>query len=121
MLLRFRLSIVFLLLLRAFSAGADNPAVTVNVNAVADVHAINPMIYGLNFADTATLNALNCTNNRYGGNRTSRYNWSQNVDQTGEFYLLGKLSGLQTSLRPRGHSCQQHAKPRTRSRSSPSR
>jgi Glycoside hydrolase family 44 len=68
------------------SALAQNPAVTIDVDAALDRHPINPLIYGLNFADTATLNALNCTNNRYGGNRTSRYNWDQNVDHTGEFY-----------------------------------
>lgn len=85
MTLRLRHAICALLLF-ATTGIADNPPATINVDASANVHAINPMIYGLNSADTATLNALNCTSNRYGGNRTSRYNWQQNVDQTGEFY-----------------------------------
>lgn len=53
--------------------------VTVNVDAAADRHRINPDVYGLNFATTAQLQDLRVTLNRSGGNTTTRYNWKQNA------------------------------------------
>jgi hypothetical protein len=51
----------------------------VGVDAGADQHWINPAIYGIGTADTATLNALNIQFSRVGGNATTRYNWQQNA------------------------------------------
>ncbi len=59
---------------------AQNPAITINVDANLNRRAINPLIYGLAFADTAVLNDLNVGSNRHGGNTTSRYNWQLNAD-----------------------------------------
>lgn len=67
---------------------AQNPPVTVSVDAAADRHPINPLIYGVAYADAATLSDLNAPANRLGGNPTSRYNWQSNVDNRGEdFYF----------------------------------
>ncbi|HEX8253110.1 MAG TPA: glycoside hydrolase family 44 protein [Thermoanaerobaculia bacterium] len=52
---------------------------TINVDAAADRHRINPQIYGVNFASTAQLLDLNVQLNRSGGNTTTRYNWQQNA------------------------------------------
>jgi len=54
---------------------ADNPAVTINVDANANRHPINPNVYGVAHATTAQLNELNSPLNREGGNNTTRYNW----------------------------------------------
>lgn len=69
-------------------AHAQNPAVTVQVDATQDVRPINPDIYGLNHADTATLEALQSPLNRFGGNRRSRHNWQQNVDSTASDFFF---------------------------------
>src|SRR6266446_1206110 len=64
--MRFR----FLLLILAVSVAlhAQNAAVTINVNATANRHPIDPNIYGVAFASTADLNDLNVPLNRSGGN-----------------------------------------------------
>jgi len=55
------------------------PAVIVNVDATADLHAIDPRVYGVAFASAAQLTDLRSPTNRWGGNTTSRYNWQQNA------------------------------------------
>ena len=81
---RLFLSLVFCsVLLFAILANAQNPAVTVNVDANANRHAINPNIYGIAHATTAQLNDLNSPLNRNGGNNTTRYNWQLNADNRG--------------------------------------
>ncbi len=59
---------------------AQNPAVTVNVDANANRHAISPLIYGVAYGTSTTLADLNAPLNRYGGNNASRYNWQLNAD-----------------------------------------
>ena len=51
---------------------------TINVDAAADRHRINPDVYGVNHATPAQLLDLNVQLNRSGGNTTTRYNWQQN-------------------------------------------
>jgi hypothetical protein len=60
---------------------AAGPALT--VNAAADVHAISPYIYGMNFATEAIAADLRLPVRRWGGNSTSRYNWQLDVHNTG--------------------------------------
>lgn len=67
----------------AATALADNPAATVDVDAAADRHAISPLIYGVNYAETADLVRLNSPLNRQGGNATSRYNWQLDAHSSG--------------------------------------
>jgi len=59
---------------------ADNPAIAIAVDASANRRPINPLIYGLAYADGAQLADLRCPSNRRGGNNTTRYNWQQNAD-----------------------------------------
>src|SRR2546428_7644435 len=75
-------------LLAAPAAHAQNPSVTVSVDAAANHRSISPRIYGVHFAGSATLLDLNATVNRYGGNSAGRYNWLQNIDNRGvDFYF----------------------------------
>ena len=69
-----------LLLAAAGTLAAQNPAVTISVDASANRHAINPNIYGVAYGDSTTLAQLNVPMNRLGGNNTSRYNWQLNAD-----------------------------------------
>jgi len=71
------------LLLGTAPTAAQNSPVTVAIDATANVHAINPLIYGVAFASKAQLNELNAPLNRSGGNNMSTYNWlvnAQNLD-----------------------------------------
>ena len=56
-------------------AAEAHAQVTVNVDVTANRKAINPLVYGVHFADTPTLQDLNATVNRWGGNSSGRYNW----------------------------------------------
>ena len=73
------------------AAHAQNPPVTANVDAAANQHPISPLIYGVHFADTATLLDLGATLNRYGGNSSGRYNWLQNVDNRGRDWYFESI------------------------------
>ena len=57
-------------------------AETVSIDANANKRPIDPRIYGVAFADTASLTDLNAPLNRSGGNTTTRYNWQQNCSTT---------------------------------------
>ena len=59
---------------------AQNPSVTVSVDASANRRAIDPRIYGVAHASAAQLSELNAPLNRSGGNNTTRYNWLANAD-----------------------------------------
>lgn len=63
-----------------FSSGAAAPVpapgdVQVAVDDQATGYTISPLIYGVAFADTAVLQELGATVDRWGGNTSSRYNW----------------------------------------------
>jgi len=73
------------------AAHAQNPPVTVNVDAAANQHPINPLIYGVNFGGTGNLTDLGATLNRLGGNSTGRYNWQQNIDNRGVDYYFESI------------------------------
>src|SRR5881227_2616778 len=79
------------------AALAQNAAVTVNVDANANRHAISPYVYGIAYGSTANLTDLNAPLNRYGGNNTSRYNWQQNADnRAADWYFesIGEASAV---------------------------
>src|ERR1700693_813177 len=59
---------------------AHHPVVTIAIDATANVHAINPQIYGVAFASSDDLKALNAPLNRMGGNGMTTYNWSLNAE-----------------------------------------
>jgi PKD repeat protein len=66
--------------LLAAQAHAQNPAITISVDANASRHPISPLVYGVAYGSPAQLADLNCPINRLGGNNTSRYNWQLNAD-----------------------------------------
>src|SRR5579872_7225430 len=72
-----------------------NPTVTISVDAALNRHAIDPHIYGASFVSASTMTDLGITLDRWGGNRTTRYDWQtydgntavdyyfENLDETG--------------------------------------
>jgi len=60
-------------------AGAPSGPITLQVDASANRHAIDPRIYGVAFASQAQVADLNTPLNRSGGNSESRYNWQINA------------------------------------------
>ena len=73
--LSYQVRLAAIALLSAGLGLAQNPATTVNVDANANRHAINPNIYGIAYGDAHDMTTLNAPLNRWGGNSTSRYNW----------------------------------------------
>jgi hypothetical protein len=69
-------------------AGAENPPVTVAIDAAAGRHAISPLIYGVAYGAPADLIRLGAPLNRSGGNATSRYNWMLNATNYGQDYYF---------------------------------
>ena len=67
------------LLSTSLAAGSVSAQTVINVNVQSGRHAINPMVYGVAFGSSAQLSDLQSPLNRYGGNETSRYNWSLNA------------------------------------------
>src|SRR5882724_6853595 len=83
-------ALVALALLPALPAAA----VTVTVDANANLHPIDPRVYGLAYADGAQLTDLNCPLNRQGGNPTSRYNWNVNsYNRASDFFFESIVDG----------------------------
>lgn len=78
-----------------------NPTATVAVDISADRRAIDPRIYGLNFATPAQLADLRVPLNRSGGNTNSTYNWRINADNKGNdwyFQSIGYASAVPGQL-----------------------
>ena len=71
---------------------AQNPAVTINVDAAADRRPINPLVYGVAYADSARLADLNCPLNRSGGNAATRYNWQLNASNRANDWYYESIS-----------------------------
>jgi hypothetical protein len=90
------------LFLSAISIHAQNPAVTINVDANASRHPTNPNIYGVAHATTAQLNDLNVPLNRNGGNNTTRYNWQLNADNRGSDWYFESIGEGSATAGERG-------------------
>jgi hypothetical protein len=63
----------------------------IGIDTNLDRHWINPQIYGIGAADTATLNALNIQFGREGGNATTRYNWQQNASNRAQDWFYESI------------------------------
>ena len=102
---------VLLLLLAVGAAHAQNPAATISVHAAANVHHINPNIYGMAYASTTALLDLNIGLNRQGGNNTSRYNWMVNGDNRGADWFFESIGDSSAVAGERGDTfiAQTHA------------
>ncbi len=51
-------------------------------------HEISPYIFGTNWAEPETITKTGVTINRWGGMRTSKYNWEYDVDSSGADYFF---------------------------------
>ena len=63
----------------------------VAVNATANVHPIDPNIYGTAFATTAQLNDLNMPLNRNGGNASDTYSYAQDATNRGSDWFFESI------------------------------
>ncbi len=105
-----RLLCAFFVVLVPFSALAQNAAVTVNIDAAVNRHAINSNIYGVAHATTAQLNDLNSPLNRNGGNNTTRYNWQLNADNRANDWYFESIAEPSSVAGERGDTFIANAK-----------
>jgi uncharacterized protein (DUF2141 family) len=68
-----------------------NPPVTIVVDPTVNRHPIDPRIYGASFASPAAITDLGLTLNRWGGNRSTRYNWQMEFGNTAKDYFFENL------------------------------
>ncbi|MDT0542893.1 glycoside hydrolase family 44 protein [Streptomyces lonegramiae] len=73
----------------AASAAAEGPALT--VDATTGRHAIDPHIYGINFAEEALAKELRLPVRRWGGNATTRYNYKLDAYNAGSDWYFENL------------------------------
>ena len=85
----------------AMATYAQNP-VSINIDAQVNRHPINPNVYGVAHASTATLNDLNSPLNRNGGNNTTRYNWQLNADNRGNDWYYESIGDSSATAGERG-------------------
>ena len=71
------------------AAAGVGPAL--RVDATVNRHAINPDIYGMDFADPALARELRLPVDRWGGDASSRYNWQTNTSNTGSDYFFENI------------------------------
>ena len=93
-----------MLTLSSLPAAAQNPAVTINVDANANRRPISPGIYGVAHATTAQLIDLRSPLNRNGGNNTTRYNWQLNADNRGNDWYYQSIADGSATPGERGDS-----------------
>ena len=79
---------------------AKTTAATVNVDAGADRHPIDPRIYGVAAASESQLSELNVPLNRWGGNTSSRYNWQLDCDNRGADWFFQSIESSKGPLVP---------------------
>lgn len=68
------------------------PAAIIGVNATANVHAIDPNVYGTAFASTQQLADLSIPINRNGGNASDTYNMQQDATNHGSDWFFESLA-----------------------------
>ena len=112
-----RARLAAILVFGASHALAQNPATTVNVDANANQHAINPNIYGIAYGDAHDMTTLNAPLNRWGGDATSRYNWQIDAHSAGndwyfETYPNGNGTPAPAAPAGRGRACGRGARRR---------
>jgi hypothetical protein len=81
---------------------AQNPSVTVTVDAQANRHAISPNIYGLSYGSPTMLSDLNVPITRLGGNNASRYNWQLNADNRANDWYYESIADASAVAGERG-------------------
>ncbi len=78
--------------------------VAVSINVAGTRRAIDPMIYGVNFGSNAQHQDLRYPTRRWGGNRTSRYNWQFDVDNTANDYFFQNIAASDSGVLPNDSS-----------------
>jgi PKD repeat protein len=81
---------------------AQNPSVSISIDAAASRRPINPAVYGVAYATPAQLQDLNAPLHRYGGNNTSRYNWQLNADNRGMDWYFQSIAESNATPGARG-------------------
>jgi hypothetical protein len=109
-----RLASIFLLPLFSALLPAQNPVVTVTVDAALNRHTIHPNIYGIAYGDAHDMATLNAPLNRWGGNATTRYNWQIDAHSAAADWYF-ETYPMATELQPhrRTPMWRQHAQPTT--------
>jgi Glycoside hydrolase family 44 len=74
------------------SSGVTPTAARLSIHLNGTRRAINPNIYGVNFGSDAQHADLRYPTRRWGGNRTSRYNWQFDVDNTAADYFFQNIA-----------------------------
>jgi hypothetical protein len=74
------------------SSGVTPTTARLTVNLSGTRRTINPNIYGVNFGSDAQHADLRYPTRRWGGNRTSRYNWQFDVDNTALDYFFQNIA-----------------------------
>ena len=72
----------------ACAAPAYAGTTKIAIDASAGQHPISPLIYGVAFASTAELKALNAPLNRSGGNSMTDYNWKENAQNLAQDWFF---------------------------------
>lgn len=93
-------AVALVVLVLAHAARADNPAVTIAINATAQQRAINPQIYGVSEGAPSDLVQLGVPLNRSGGDSDSMYNWNINATNLGSDWFFESYPS--TSATPGG-------------------
>lgn len=75
-------------LLLAGATAASAADVNVAVNPAAPPVAISPLIYGVNFGDTAQANRVRWPVRRWGGNAVTRYSWEHDISNKGSDWFF---------------------------------
>jgi hypothetical protein len=96
------LAIPIAALLAAMPGTAQNPVVTIAIDASAGRRAIDPNVYGVAHATAAQLADLNVPLNRHGGNNTTRYNWQINADNRGNDWYYQSIADASATPGERG-------------------
>ena len=78
-----------------------------SVDAGRGRRAINPLIYGMNFAPAALLAELDLPVNRWGGNATSRYNWQNDTYNTAADWFFQNIPNPDPGTLPDGSAADQ--------------
>jgi hypothetical protein len=91
------------------SAPSRAADVTVTIDPYGSRRPIEPLVYGVNFADTARLATVPYPLNRWGGNSVTRYNWRVDVHNTASdwFFMNVPDTPLDVGQLPLGSSADQ--------------
>jgi len=81
--------------------------ITVDVDPAANRRPIPDFVYGVNFASPAQLADVGYPLNRWGGNRTTRYHWQLDVDNSAFDWFYQNYTGSEGQPLPQGSSSDQ--------------